>query len=313
MKKFWNVLKKVLLGILAFVLVFMGGVWTYDQLATKSDEKKIAAQAYGQRVDVDGKKMNVTIYGDGEKVIALFPGWGTPSPVIDFKPVIEGLKDEYKVVVVEPFGYGLSDRTDEERTKENIVKDYHDALAAVGVTEFYYMGHSIAGLYGLEYANTYPEEMKGFIGIDTSVSGQFTAPMPTGLFSLLRNTGFMRFQSLFAGEPTNMSEGLTPEEIKLMGMISNKQSMNKTMLDELSHLDDNLNRLIDMRFPTDMPIYLFVQEINPNQPDWQKLHYEQAASVENGHVTLIDGDHYLHHENGPQIVRETKAFLDSLK
>ena len=37
----------------------------------------------------------------------------------------------YKVVVVEPFGYGLSDETEKERTTENIVNEIHEALQSL--------------------------------------------------------------------------------------------------------------------------------------------------------------------------------------
>lgn len=31
------------------------------------------------------------------------------------------------------------------------------------------MGHSISGLYGLDYVNKYPDEVSAFVGLDSSV------------------------------------------------------------------------------------------------------------------------------------------------
>lgn len=312
MKKVWKITKKVFIGILVTILVAFVGMWSFDQIATRSDNKYIAQHAYGEKIEVRGKMMNVAISGQGDQTIVLLPGWGTPSPVIDFKPVIQGLEDSYRVIAVEPFGYGLSDLTQDERTMDAIITELHEALQVLEVDEFIFMGHSIAGLYGINYVNKYPGEVRAFVGIDTSVGGQFTADMPTGMFSFMKNSGFMRLTSLF-GEPTNMSEGLTPDELKLMGRISNVKSLNKTMLDELKHLGDHLELSEKLSFPSDVPVYLFVQEINPNQPDWISLHEKQASNSEYSGMTLIDGDHYLHHKNSGQIVSETKAFLESLR
>lgn len=55
--------------------------------------------------------MNVLIQGEGKQTIVLIPGFGTGAPALDFKPLIDELSPFYKVVAVEPFGYGLSDET----------------------------------------------------------------------------------------------------------------------------------------------------------------------------------------------------------
>ena len=73
---------------------------------------------------------------------------------------------------MEPFGYGLSDQVDTERSIENIIEELHTCLEEIGVHQYYLMAHSISGLYSLYYANTYPEEIHGFIGIDSSVPKQ---------------------------------------------------------------------------------------------------------------------------------------------
>ena len=46
------------------------------------------------------------------------------------------------------------------------------------------MAHSIGGLYSVYYANTYPEEIQGFIGIDSSVPKQNeNEPMNTAMLN----------------------------------------------------------------------------------------------------------------------------------
>lgn len=106
--------------------LFIATVVIVNVISSKSEQGKI--KPYGQSVAVDGKHMNVLIQGKGEDTVVLLPGYGTPAPALDFKPLIDELSPFYKVVVIEPFGYGLSDVTEKERTTENMVSEIHEAL-----------------------------------------------------------------------------------------------------------------------------------------------------------------------------------------
>ena len=82
-------------------------------------------------ITVDGKDMHIVLYGDldqngvafadpDKETLVMLPALAVPSPNIYFKPLAEALSSEYNVVVIEPFGYGLSDMTESARTVENI-------------------------------------------------------------------------------------------------------------------------------------------------------------------------------------------------
>jgi 2-hydroxy-6-oxonona-2,4-dienedioate hydrolase len=169
-----------------------GGVcrlYWWRMTISKSEQGKI--ESYGQLVPVDGKQMNVTIQGKGEETIVLLPGFGTAAPALDFKPLIEELSPFYKVLVIEPFGYGLSDETEKERSTANIVSEIHSALQQLQINRFLFMGHSIAGIYGLDYVNKYPGEVSAFVGIDTSVPTQdgTDEEVPVQAFGFLKKIG----------------------------------------------------------------------------------------------------------------------------
>lgn len=71
--------------------------------------------------------------------------------------------------MIEPFGYGLSSQTKRERSAQNIVEEIHEVVEILNIDSFILMGHSIAGIYGLNYVNTYPENVQAFVGIDSTV------------------------------------------------------------------------------------------------------------------------------------------------
>lgn len=85
-----------------------------DQSASADQDIK----PYGQLVDVKGKKMNVLEVGEGKETIVWTPGYGDIAPGLSYTKMLEELKSHYRVLVVEPFGYGLRDVTDDPRTIE---------------------------------------------------------------------------------------------------------------------------------------------------------------------------------------------------
>lgn len=174
------------------MVLFLAIVFIVNLVCNKVEQGKI--EPYGQLVSVDGKHMNVLIQGEGEETVVLLPGFGTASPALDFKMLVDELSPFYKVVVVEPFGYGLSDETDKERTADNMVTEVHEALQQLNIDRFTLMGHSIAGIYGLNYVNKYPNEVNAFIGIDSSVptQGGMNDGFPLKTFEFLNKSGLLR-------------------------------------------------------------------------------------------------------------------------
>ncbi|WZU01629.1 alpha/beta hydrolase [Erysipelothrix sp. D19-032] len=81
--------------------------------------------------------------GEGDQTFVLLPRYLTGSPKIDFELLINELSKDARVVVVEPFGYGLSDDTETPRTVENMVEEIHAALASLDIDTYALVTHSI--------------------------------------------------------------------------------------------------------------------------------------------------------------------------
>jgi pimeloyl-ACP methyl ester carboxylesterase len=181
------------IGVIAIAIVlFLVIVFIVNIVCNKSEQEKI--ETYGQSVTVDGKNMNVLIQGEGEETVVLLPGYGTAAPALDFEMLVKELSPYYKVIVIEPFGYGLSDVTEKERILENMVNEIHEALQSLNIDRYILMGHSISGIYGLDYVNKYENEVSAFVGIDSSVptQGGTDDPFPSGTYKLLKKSGFLR-------------------------------------------------------------------------------------------------------------------------
>ncbi|MEU7616477.1 alpha/beta hydrolase [Micromonospora rifamycinica] len=300
------------LGVLVAVPVLLLATTTVvNVVATKSEASSITR--YGQLVPVDGKQMNVVVAGSGAETVVLLPGLGTAAPALDFQPLITELQGTYRVVAVEPFGTGLSDPADTERTAANITREVHEALQHLGVDRYVLMGHSIAGIYAVTYAASYADELIAFVGVDSSVPDQpgWDDPIPTGVIVGLSRLGLTRVLAAIADDPY---AGLpyderTREQLRL---LSARNAAAPTMVNEMKHASANFAAVSGKTFPRELPVLLFVRSDDADVPGWVALHERQAASVEDGRVVLLAGDHYLHHTRSAEIAQQTRAFLAAL-
>ncbi|GIP26596.1 alpha/beta hydrolase [Paenibacillus sp. J23TS9] len=312
MRKPLRILLKTLGAIAIAIVLFLAIVFLVNVFATKSDQAKIVP--YGQHVSVDGKNMNVLIQGDGKETIVLLPGYGTAAPALDFKLLIDELSPYYKVVAVEPFGYGLSDGTEKDRTTENIVSEVHEALQQLNINQYILMGHSITGIYGINYVNKYPNEVTAFVGIDSSVPTQpgMDVKFPLKTFAFLKKSGLQRLMVNFGSSPY---AGLPFDDrtVEQMKMISNKNSNSSTMLNEMDHISSNFKGAQGLTFPKDLPLLLFAQADNQGVPGWIPLHEGQIKDSVHGKLITMDGSHYLHHTKFKEIAEDVRAFMKEAK
>ena len=131
-------------------------------------------------ITVDSRDMHIVLYGNldqngvtfaepSKETLVMLPALAVPSPNIYFKPLAEALSSAYNVVVIEPFGYGLSDMTESARTVENINSELYAALETLRIDTCTLLVHSISGVYGLNFLYSYPEKVNAFIAIDNTV------------------------------------------------------------------------------------------------------------------------------------------------
>lgn len=208
-----------------------------------------------------------------------------------------------KVVVVESFGYGWSDLTKKERTVENIVKEIRTALKAANIPGPYIlMPHSISGIYSMYYANKYPNEVRAVIGIDLTlpkvsnsnakISDSHAIPK---FISYLAPIGIVRLASYLIPDLFSPSaeEGVYSEEnLKVTRAISAWNTYNENIVNETNKIARNIDKTVNMTFPSDMPVLLFnKEELEVNEDGKTHLNFYQTQIIKK--VTL-KGDHYLH-------------------
>ncbi|MCV7226940.1 alpha/beta hydrolase [Mycolicibacterium komossense] len=295
-------------SLIVVVALALGACSIYDVVATKSESSSL--RPYGRLVPVNGKKMNVVVRGSGTQTVVLLPGYGTAAPGLDFEPMIAALEGTYRVVVVEPFGYGRSDVSDTERTTANIVGEVHTALQRLGVNRYVLMGHSIAGIYALDYVNTYRSEVSGFVGIDTSVPNQpgMDKPIPVKELRILKSLGLMRVLTAIMPDPYE-GRPFTEDAKKQMRSLSLRNSFNADLASEADQMPRNFVAAQAQSFPKDLPLLLFVVDDNAEVAGWVELHEKQVAQSDRAEMVLLRGDHYLHHTQSQAMADKLAQFL----
>lgn len=302
------------IGVIVIALAFfLAIVFIVNIVCNKFEQGKIGS--YGQPVTVDGKDMNVFIQGEGEETIVLLPGYGTAAPALDFKPLIDELSPFYKVVVIEPFGYGLSDLTEKERSTENIVSEVHEALQKLQIERYILMGHSISGLYGLDYVNQYPDEVSAFVGLDSSVPTISEKKIDSSIIrtiKLLKKSGLARLQVKLSDDPYAELpyDEKTKEQLKI---LKHKNMYNPSQLNEAEMMYENFKAAKNLSFPKNLPVIFFIQANHPVTDRWVPEHQKQIKDSVHGKVMTFEGDHYLYRTKAQEIVENFRAYMDQIK
>lgn len=171
MKRAIKITLKAILILSCLMAFFLLGVFIYHRVML-SKEKSLISDPIGEMIEVDGDEMCVYTEGSGEHTIVFMSGYGTPSPILDFKPLYDKLGDDYRIVVVEKFGYGFSDETDMSRDIDTMLGQTREALKGAGIEAPYILcPHSASGIEAIYWAQKYPEEIEGITALDIAVPG----------------------------------------------------------------------------------------------------------------------------------------------
>lgn len=273
-------------------------------------------QTYGQLVELSAGSVNTSVSGTGEETFVIMTGYGAPSPVLEFAPLVDDLDDEATVVVVEPFGYGWSDRqTEADRTVENMSSELHQTLAALQVRRPYTLvTHSIGALYALDYVNRFPGEVRAVVSIDGSVPLDETAEgRQSRWLRLLTTSGLTRWVTKVRPDLlVNAPRDTYSEEVRRqMRTLVLRNDSTAAVVEESDRTAQNVEAVKGLSFPAELPVLGFVaQDSIDRLPVWYPAHQEQLEGLERSKLVVIDGDHYLYQRHSPEIAGTVRDFLD---
>ena len=312
-----HIFRKVILTILGLTAIFL--LFSFIRHRVMLEGEKDLITPPGQMVDVDGHKMHVYSVGEGDKTLVLMAASGTVCPSLDFKNLYSELGDDYRVVVVEKFGYGYSDTVNRPRDVGSVLSDTREALKDVGIDGPYILcPHSYSGLEALYWAQTYPDEVEAIIGLDMAFpeaynytkGGILVKPyylVQHGLIDL----GIGRFFS----DDTFLPEGdfLSEVEEKTYIALVNRVANNIDVAEEASEAKDSA-RVVTSGIKPNVPMLLFVSEkkLDGSNELWKQIAYDYADGLDSVTFVELDCGHYIFHYEPEKISEEIDAFLQNL-
>ena len=266
----------------------------------------------GQLVEVDGHKMSVYTEGTGDKTLVFLSGSDTPSPILDFKSLFSLLSDEYRIVVVERFGYGFSDIVDKPRDIDTVLSETRAALAAADIDGPYVLcPHSMSGLEALYWAQQYPEEVEAIVGLDMAVPEAYknfkNNVFMNAASQFNAKTGIIRLLPLLNELDCVKHGTLTEEEKKIAHALLYKNFSNKTTINELKYVSENATIVGAGEIPQ-VPMLLFISN-DTSTTELTDAAQRYANTAENTKVIQLDCPHYVHDYEYNRISKEIKAFL----
>ena len=304
-----NKKKRALIELIITISILLIFV-LFHQIMLKVEEPLRAP--LGQLVEVDGHKMSVYTEGTGDKTLVFLSGSDTPSPILDFKSLFSLLSDEYRIVVVERFGYGFSDIVDKPRDIATVLSETRAALAAADIDGPYVLcPHSMSGLEALYWAQQYPEEVEAIVGLDMAVPEAYknfkNNVFMNAASQFNAKTGIIRLLPLLNELDCVKHGTLTEEEKKIAHALLYKNFSNRTTINELKYVSENATIVGAGEIPQ-VPMLLFISN-DTSTTELTDAAQMYANTVEKAKVIQLDCPHYVHDYEYNRISKEIKAFL----
>ena len=322
MNKFLKISMIIIGVIILLIILLMIISFVNHKIKLKKEDKLF--KTTGKIVEVNNHNINVYISGNSnsDTTLVFMSGAGTCSPTLDFKTLYSLFENDYQIAVVEKAGYGFSDISDVDRDIDTILFETRESLNKAGIKNSKYIlfPHSMSGIEALYWANKYPDEIKGIVGLDPSVPKAYeNMKINNMLLSLAKfgaDIGLTRFIPSIVNSSSAIKDGiLTDEEKELYRVIFYRRTATTSMLNETKSIKDNAKKLegIDT---TNVPMLFFVSNgdgTGYEKEQWRIFIIDYINSKQNGEYKILECSHYVHNIEYRKIYDESIKFINNLQ
>ena len=292
---FLSIIFLFLLAVVLFCLV----LWVRNRLLCRKEGRTLRPEG----VSVNGHAVNLVLRGSRTPPLILLASAGTCSPALDFMPLAEALADRRSSVILEHAGAGYSEDTRLPRDVDSLVEEDRQALRAAGVLSPYILTpHSMAGLEALRWAQLYPSEVCGIVGIDMAVpqvyahsqlsrfgvwSGRIAAEL--GLYRLL--------PQVVEAQPQLTENRLTEAQKAEFRAFFHRHGLAIAPQREARSVWESAKTVMDGG-DVRVPMLLLVSDGRwiafSDGAEWRQLQHSFAQEQENCRLVELDCGHYIH-------------------
>lgn len=309
----------IILGVILGLLMLVIGISYINHKIQLTKEDSIFV-ANGKMVEVNGHKMHIYTEGHGKESLVFMSGGGTSSPVFDFKSLYSLLSDDYKIAVVEKAGYGFSEIVDVDRDIDTVLEENREALSKAGLHPPYILfPHSMSGIEALYWAQKYPNEVKGIVGLDMAVPQAYENysinNFGLGISTFASKIGITRFFPAVVNSSAALKYGtLTEKEKDLYRVVFYRRSLTKTMMREVNQIKTSAEKVKKNGVP-DVPMLFFISNGDGtgwNSDKWRGFQTTYIETSGSDKYIIFDCGHYIQDIEYKRISEESKRFIKDM-
>jgi pimeloyl-ACP methyl ester carboxylesterase/uncharacterized membrane protein len=278
--------------LVVLLLVSIGGI--YEKIQERITSQRFAMA--GQLLDVGGYKLHIECTGNGSPTVVLEGGLGEPSSIMSAW-IAPTVAKQTRVCVYDREGRGWSEASPHPLDGNQTASALHTLLSKAGVTgPVVVAGHSAGGIYALNYAKLYPDQVKGIALLDSMSPYQYEKLPGWSAFY----AGFRRVSAI-APSLTRVGVGRLMYSSAYTDLPSPQREQERTFWatpelwrsqrDEFAVLRTALLQAQDVKSLDTKPLYV-VSGQKGEQAGWGTLQEQMAALSSNSvHVTIQNATH----------------------
>jgi pimeloyl-ACP methyl ester carboxylesterase len=242
------------------------------------------------KFDAGGVKLYLKCLGQGSPTVVLDAGYGFDSST--WEKVVPGLQSHTQVCVYDRASMGQSDSRSGLRTSGQLAEQLHTLLVSARVDGPYLLvGHSLAGLTMLVFADRYRSEAAGVVMVDSSHPDQWdrwSAVLPAPTPDESASLAFLHKGWAFVEDPNS------PEPMDIattLAQVRAVKSLGNIPLVVLSHADP-------AKMWSDLPL-----ELAANLDKvWLDLQEEYVSLSADSSLILAEHSGHFIQQDEPQVV-----------
>ncbi|MEO6398446.1 MAG: alpha/beta hydrolase [Tepidiformaceae bacterium] len=295
---------------LAAIAALGGGVETFKE---SRDHRALAMP--GELISVGDHGLHIFCTGTGHPTVVLEPGLGEPSSVMSGWIAPE-VSLHTRVCVYDRAGRGWSESTASPQDGLAVAADLHTLLKESGERGPYVLaGHSLGGIYVMNFANLYPDEVAGVVLLDSMHPQQYEriSSYPTFYQAFRRVSALLPSVSRFGLArlvASSGSTGLPPQARNEERAFWSTARQFRSLRDEFAQLPTALDQAGALKTLGDKPL-IVVTAGKGAQEGWPILQDELARLSSNVlHRLVPDASHAELVENETDAAVSSQAVVD---
>lgn len=260
---------------------------------------------------IEGHKLHLFRTGDVNKPKLVFmSGSGTPAPMYDFKILYQKLLEDFRIIVIEKFGYGYSDLFEASCEIDCVIDRQRKVLQEAGEKGPYILlPHSLSGLEAIRWKQKYPDEVETIIGLDMATPKTYLAWNSDEIdrrIAIIKKMKSAKDKGLLFWFPLN-KRGLSKEDIKEQKILWKRNAFNKCYIKEAESVLKNAEK-VSAAGKIECSLLMFVSNGKQVSSNWLE-HEREFAEQCNAKIITLNCGHYVHYYESDLISNEIRNFV----